>query len=149
MQNDASDYRQDHARKDSDTLETVTPATNHNPLDLGTLAPDSPTSQSDAGLDDAALEDIRSARQLADGADEDLTPEDLEDENLDGDLPSNPREITMTDLNDGLDLEDESVRTPEMSDFNVPGEVDIEELNDDALDDTDLPLDARLDPIEE
>jgi hypothetical protein len=44
---------------------------------------------------------------------------------------------------------DESgVSTPEMDDQNVPGEIDIENLDEDALSETDIPKDALLDPLE-
>jgi hypothetical protein len=41
------------------------------------------------------------------------------------------------------------VRSPELYDQNVPGEIDIEALDENALSDTDIPRDALLDPLEE
>ena len=42
----------------------------------------------------------------------------------------------------------DSIHSPELSDMNNPGEIDIEDLDEQALEDV-LPVDARLDPIEE
>lgn len=56
------------------------------------------------------------------------------------------REIPMSDLEEAPtpDL----IHTPEMSDLNTPGDVDIEDLDEDALGDA-LPPEARLDPLED
>ena len=56
------------------------------------------------------------------------------------------REIPMTDLN--LPPDDSGVHSPELADLNTPGEIDIEDLDEDAVNDA-LPPDARLDPLEE
>lgn len=56
-------------------------------------------------------------------------------------------EILETDLES--ELNDDDVHSPETSDMNVPGEIDIEGLDEDALDGTDIPADARLDRLEE
>lgn len=56
------------------------------------------------------------------------------------------REITMTDL---FNESDESgLHSPVMSDLSAPGEIDIEELDENALADTNIPRDALLDPLE-
>ena len=41
-----------------------------------------------------------------------------------------------------------SIHSPDMFAPDTPGQIDIEDLPDDALDGTDLPEDARLDPLE-
>ena len=56
------------------------------------------------------------------------------------------REIPMTDLSAPRD--DAGVHSPELADLNTPGEIDIEDLDEDAVSDA-LPPDARLDPLEE
>jgi hypothetical protein len=56
------------------------------------------------------------------------------------------REIPMSDL--PLAPDDAGVHSPELSDLNTPGEIDIEDLDEDAVSDA-LPPDARLDPLEE
>lgn len=56
------------------------------------------------------------------------------------------REIPMSDLPTRPD--DAGVHSPELSDLNTPGEIDIEDLDEDAVSDA-LPPDARLDPLEE
>lgn len=92
------------------------------PLQSGVPA-ESPSSFDDAGLVDNA----------------DLLDADFED-------APRSREINMTDL---LNESDEpSLHSPVMSDFSAPGEIDIEELDEDALADTDIPRDALLDPLE-
>ncbi|HVF10475.1 MAG TPA: hypothetical protein VNA16_06720 [Abditibacteriaceae bacterium] len=121
-------------RKETDRLETLTAAR---------LSPDdqtdSPSSESDAGLDDPVIEDqgpINTGQSVRGAFD------------IDAELPARPiEEIPMSDLDDGM--EDDFLMSPELADMNVPGEVDIEELDDDALDNTDLPEDARLDRLEE
>ena len=128
---------------DTDRLETALSGAVGAADDTSNFPLDSPTSASDAGLDDALLEesgdDVADAEMLED----DLNAADgeFDEEN------SGPRgiEIPMSDL----DMAPDALTAPEMSDLNVPGEVDIEELDEHALDNTDLPADARLDPIEE
>ena len=148
--NDGSDYMQDNTDRRTDRMETLESAS----TPLATL-PDSPTSESDAGIDDAQMDreagSARAARDLAGLAgqplDDELTNE-LEDSDLTEGLPDTPNEIPMSDLADPLNPEMD-VQAPEMSDLNVPGEVDIEELDEDALSDTDIPRDALLDPLED
>ena len=128
---------QDNQRRDIDRLETISAA---HPINDDQT--DSPSSEIDAGLDDAVLEsDERiETRQISRGA--------LGDDDIDDELPAAPiEEITMSDLADEID--DDVLASPELADMNVPGEVDIEALDDDALDGTDLPEDARLDRLED
>jgi hypothetical protein len=70
-------------------------------------------------------------------------------EDVTTDEASEPRagfeEILETDLS----AEENDIHSPENSDMNLPGELDIEDLDEDALDNTDLPEDARLDPLED
>jgi hypothetical protein len=105
--------------RDSDNLETAQAAGQE-------ATPDSASTQSDAGL-----------MEIPNDLDTDFEADDsLEEE----------REITMTDLQareDGPQL-----HTPSMDDFDAPGEIDIEELDENALSDTDIPRDALLDPLE-
>jgi hypothetical protein len=87
----------------------------------GDVPADSPSSFADAGL---------------------VENPELLDENFE-DGPRS-REINMTDLFNESDQE--GLHSPVMSDLSAPGEVDIEELDEDALADT--PRDALLDPLE-
>ncbi len=89
-------------------------------------------------LDDELLEET--------GDDFELLEDDLNA--ADGEFEedaANGIEIPISDI----ETEPEDLATPEMGDHNVPGEVDIEELDEHALDNTDLPADARLDPLED
>lgn len=102
---------------------------------------DSPSSASDAGVlgtSDAEIE-------------EDL--DDLDSSDLDADLPASPnQEIPSANLDiEALDdpLTRDTIRSPDMDAPDTPGEIDIEALDEDGLDLTDLPEDARLDPLEE
>jgi|GEM_PF-4451487 len=69
--------------------------------------------------------------------------DDTDDENT---TEYTRREIPMSDLPTVPD--DAGVHSPELSDLNTPGEIDIEDLDEDAVSDA-LPPDARLDPLEE
>lgn len=117
---------------DSEIMETMSranPSTPDGP-------PDSPSSETDAGLDDPALVEI----------DNDFGLED-ESDDLNENLPANEiREIPMSDLDDAPD--EDIIHSPELSDMNVPGELDIEGLDEDALTDAGLPPDALLDHLE-
>jgi hypothetical protein len=104
--------------RDADNLETIQSG-NHAP-------PDSASSREDAGL--MAI------------------PEDLDTDFEADDSIAEAREITMTDLNAGGSGGD--VHTTNLDDFNAPGQIDIEGLDEDALSDTDIPRDALLDPLE-
>lgn len=110
---------QSYSPQESDSLETVVPGAAADPFE-------SPSTQADAGLDEAP-------RDLSTDYDADDDFEPL-------------REITMTDLAAGGSAP--SLRSPEMDDLNFPGEIDMEELDEDALSDTDIPRDALLDPLE-
>src|SRR5687767_5890177 len=121
------DHQHDYQHGDSDAMETLTPSR----ADAG---PDdeSPTMATDAGLDDTAL-DLSLGGQLAPELESDLI-----------DLPAGVREIPISDLADEFPAR--FLAAPELADLNTPGEIDIEELDED---DADLPPDARLDPLEE
>ena len=45
--------------------------------------------------------------------------------------------------------DDDHIHSPDMDAPNVPGEVDIEDLDEEDLDGTDIPEDARLDRLED
>lgn len=85
---------------------------------------DSASSEADAGLIDAT-------RDVSTPTDDRFDRDD------------NSPEIPMADV----DIEPDELHSPEFSDMNVPGEIDIEEL-DDATVEAALPPDARLDHIE-
>jgi len=129
-------------RVDVEKLETAEPAAPSDAADDTVFPADSPSSESDDGLDDANLEDNETA-DLDEDLEDDLNG--LDSDFRESDTPGEIQEIPMTDLDDGVD----ELAPPEMSDLNTPGEIDIEDLDDDALDNTNLPPDARLDPIEE
>jgi class 3 adenylate cyclase len=88
---------------------------------------DSRSSAADAGLDDRAWFE-----------------EDTDDDSDIVDFAT-PREIPMTDLESRSPAG--TITSAELSDLNSPGDVDIEELDEDDLEDA-LPPDARLDPLE-
>ena len=116
---------------DSEILETMSkanPSTPDGPAD-------SPSSEVDAGLDDPVMDELDNGIGLEEDADL--------DENLpDGEI----REISMTDLDDAPN--EDIIHSPELSDMNIPGELDIEGLDEDALEDAGLPPDALLDRLE-
>lgn len=89
--------------------------------------PESRSSAADAGLDDGAWFEL--------DTDDDSDAIDFQE----------PREIPMTDLESRSPAS--TITSAELSDLNTPGDVDIEELDDDDLEDV-LPPDARLDPLE-
>jgi hypothetical protein len=66
---------------------------------------------------------------------------------IDIDEGLDPHEVSMTDL-EAESAPGSRIHSSEMSDLNAPGDVDIEDLDDDSLDDTNLPPDARLDALE-
>jgi hypothetical protein len=121
----------------TDVLETLSAA---HP-DVDDVPSDSPTSEFDAGLDDVALGEAEIGSDTGIGTDFPTPGEVSED-----DAGVSRREIPMTDL-PGAPRED-FVHVPEMSDMNVPGEIDIEDLDEEAIEDA-LPPDARLDPLED
>ncbi len=109
--------------RDSDTMETLEPGTN--------VMADSPSSEADAGLIDPTRqddEDVAVFREM-----DETTPE-----------METPMEVPMSDL----EYQTPELHSPVMSDMNAPGEIDMEELNEETVREA-LPPDARLDPIEE
>ena len=103
----------------TDEMETLQPGIN--------AMPDSPSSEADAGLIDPTREDA-----------EEVTLYNEMDETT----PA--PEVPMSDL----DYVEPQLHSPVMGSMNAPGEVDIEEMDEDAVRDL-LPPDARLDPIED
>src|SRR5688500_9582052 len=131
--------------RDTDMLETMSPArpSTLNAADaVRDSARDSASSETDAGLDDPAIEETDVIELEADSGTEFLDPES---QFVKATEPRT-REIPITDLEE--EFEEDLVHSPELADMSTPGEVDIEDLNEDALDDA-LPPDARLDRIEE
>jgi hypothetical protein len=125
---------------DTDRLETALPASGDAADDTPNFPLDSPSSASDAGLDDELLDENGNDLDLL--LEEDLNAADGEFDDV---PPNGIVEIPMSDIGGPAG----DLAAPEMSDLNVPGEIDIEELDEHALDNTDLPADARLDPLEE
>ena len=118
----------------SDFLETLSPANPSTP----DVASDSPDSNYDAGLDDEL------SREAEIGGKGDFSlPGEISDDEDDTD---NRREIPMSDLPDAP--RENYIHSPELADMNVPGEIDIEDLDEDAVMEA-LPPDARLDPLED
>lgn len=107
-----------------DYLETMSPANPGTP----DVPEESPSAEYDAGLDnqDARENDWPSPGEVL----EDNMREYSRQEIPVTDLPDAPREDTL--------------HSPELADMNVPGEIDIEDLDEDAARDA-LPPDARLD----
>lgn len=103
---------------DTDQMETLQPGVKE--------MPDSPSSEADAGLIDPTRED------------EDTTMDSFMDE------AAPALEIPMSDLQHA----EPQLHSPVQSSMNAPGEIDIEELDEDAVRDL-LPPDARLDPLED
>ena len=103
---------------DTDRMETLQPGVK--PMT------DSPSSEADAGLIDPTRND--------------------EDTTLDADFDAAPAspEVPMSDLNTA----EPQLHSPVQGSMNAPGEVDIEELDEDAVRDL-LPPDARLDALED
>ena len=127
---------------DTDRLETTMPGARDARDETPAFPPDSSSAASDAGLDDEVADEDGDNLDLL--VDEDLNASDNDFDKL-GTENGGIVEIPMSDL-PGTPS---SLGSPEMSDLNMPGEVDIEELDEHALDLTDLPADARLDPLEE
>ena len=109
----------DGAPADTDILETMQPGV--------AAVTDSASSAADAGLIDPTLEDA-----------EDLTIyREMDEETPDMEIP-------MSDL----DYREPQLHSPVMGSMNAPGEVDIEELDEETVREA-LPPDARLDPLED
>ena len=118
----------------TDYLETMSQANPSTP----DVPDESPTSQSDAGLDDELLDETH----LEGATDTPNAGEIGEDDESE----YTRREIPMTDLPDAP--REDFVHSPELSDLNTPGEIDIEDLDESATMES-LPPDARLDPLED
>ena len=121
--------RGDIEQRETDILETM--SASH------PVIPDAPMSSSSTAQDSGLAQPILDA----DGnvIDED---EILDEDNLD---EGDRREIPMTDWEDAP--REDVVTSPEMADMSSPGEVDIEALDEDAVNDL-LPPDAQLDHLE-
>ena len=126
----------------SDFLETLSPANPSTP----DVAEDSPTSNYDAGLDD----ELSDEAEIGGNGDQPLSGEmeadDEDDMTGKGRDEYSRREIPITDLTDAS--REDFIHSPELADMNVPGEIDIEDLDEDAVTEA-LPADARLDPLED
>ena len=109
----------DGAPKDTDQLETLQPGVS--PVD------DSASSAADAGLIDPTLED----------AEEMTIYREMDEETPDMEIP-------MSDL----DYREPQLHSPVMGSMNAPGELDIEELDEETVRAA-LPPDARLDALED
>lgn len=116
----------------SDVMETLSSANPSTP----DMPEDSPSSEFDAGLDDELLSEGDVGGDLS-------TPGEIGEDNAD---EYSRREIPMTDL-PGAPREN-FIHSPDTADMNVPGEIDIEDLDEDSVLDA-LPPDARLDPLED
>ena len=114
----------------TDRLETAMPATLPMGVSLNGL-------QSKVGLEELAGDETRLFEELPD--------EDLNASDVDFELAGPIHEIPMSDFF-GMDS---VLAAPEMSDNNLPGSVDIEELDEFALEFTSHPAGAMLDPLEE
>lgn len=112
--------------KDTDQLETLQPSIN--PVE------DSASSEADAGLIDPTREDddVALYREM-DETTPDVTPDVTTD-----------MEIPMSDL----EYHEPQLHSPVMGSMNAPGEVDIEELDEETVREA-LPPDARLDALED
>ena len=117
-------------RYGTDRLETVMPAGLPRGLSWN-------GSQPVVVLDELVGDEIRLFDELPD--------EDLNASDVDFELAGEIHEIPMSDAFEF----DCGLLSPELGDSNLPGAIDIEELDEHALDFTSLPADARLDPLEE
>jgi hypothetical protein len=136
--------REQDKMSDTDRLETTVPLDAHPGDDTAAFPSDSPTMASDAGLDDELLDEDGDNLDLLVDEDLNASASDTDFDKL-GTENGGIVEIPMSDL----PSQPGGLGSPEMSDLNLPGEVDIEELDENALDLTDLPADARLDRLEE
>ena len=109
----------DGAPKDTDQLETLQPGVNP--------VADSASSQADAGLIDPTREDAEEVTVYRET--DEATPD---------------MEVPMSDL----EHDEPQLHSPVMGSMNAPGEVDIEELDEEAVREA-LPPDARLDALED
>ena len=107
---------------DTDQMETLQPGTRS--------ITDSASSEADAGLIDPTRNDAEVDEEVA-----------LYNE-MDEETPA--MEVPMSDL----DTPEPQLHSPVMSSMNAPGEIDMEELDEETVREA-LPPDARLDKLEE
>ena len=115
---------------------------------------DAPQTETDSERPNALYDDIDIEVALADLDDPVANAETLsfmpEDEN---DVPREGfREILESDLDEPLSdggRSHDSIHAPDMIASDTPGEIDIEDLDENALEGTGIPADALLDPLEE
>jgi hypothetical protein len=104
---------------------------------------------------DAADTDIDSelARVLGDDVDAEISNADMDDETItDEDTRANSAMSTPAFdvvLESDLDQPDTHIHSPDLDAPNVPGEIDIEDLDESDLEGAGLPPDALLDPLED
>jgi hypothetical protein len=119
-------------------------------------APLTAENDDDEGIDPLDDIDAGLAISIDSEIDDDILASDLDDP-LPGDAEAERSAAMSTpafevvlqgDMFEGEDREINSIHAPDMFAPDTPGAIDIEDLPDDALDDTDLPADARLDPLE-
>ncbi len=128
---------QDVIHGNTDTLESVARAA----ADSAGAPRDSPSSAIDAGLDDETLDEAGFKNALTAGLEADI--DDDGEFDAEGD---DSEEIPFSDMHGAGPSR---IHSGELDDMSSPGELDIEDLDEDALDDTNLPADARLDPLED
>jgi hypothetical protein len=119
----------------SDVLETMSSS---NPSTPDTPE-DSPSSEYDAGLDDEMMDEA----DISEGSNDKAADGEIGEDDA---TEYSRREIPMTDLPDAP--REDFIHSPDTADMNVPGEIDIEDLDEDSVMDA-LPPDARLDPLED
>ena len=124
VNNEVDSPTPDAAPKDTDEMETLQPGVN--PVD------DSASSEADAGLIDPTRDD---AEDVAVYREMDETTPATDATNM---------EVPMSDLS----YREPQLHSPVMGSMNAPGEVDIEELDEETVREA-LPPDARLDALEE
>ena len=104
----------------------------------------------DDTTDDVSLNDNALQTEI----DDEIARADMDDQSL-SEVEATPDADLSTPAYDVIlasDLDDDGahrIHSPELSAPDTPGEVDIEDLDESALDGTPIPPDARLDPIEE
>lgn len=126
---------------------------------LGAPAASNAEDDDDAGLMptavDAADVDVDSdlARVLGDDTDADVSGADMDDETIldEGERPSDAMSTPAFDvvLESDLNEPDTHIHSPDLDAPNVPGEIDIEDLDESDLEGAGLPPDALLDPLED
>ncbi len=125
VNNEVDSPTPDAAPKDTDQMETLQPGVN--PVE------DSASSEADAGLIDPTREDAEADVDIYREMDE--TTPDMNAANM---------EVPMSDLS----YREPQLHSPVMGSMNAPGEVDMEELDEETVREA-LPPDARLDALEE